>query len=297
MNPEELESCFKESQTVKLDEQAKESIRQNLVAYMKKNPAQEKRAWFGSYIPANVFRLKTANAMLAGMLILLLGGGVASVQAAAALPGDLLYPVKINFNEKLQESLAFSQIAKLELHMKLAEKRLQEIEKLTVDGKINITAQSQSQSNFNDHANRASGYLAKLHKQDKYQQTQAAASKFEGSLKAHALIINVLQAQASSTASAPLLRDIEGVTRSFIDANASINSNNKIPADSLKKEKSVLDKITAAENSLAKAQRLLQKNKNRIGSQAAAQSQENLDFVQQRIDQVKEKVKNKTHDY
>lgn len=62
-------------------------------------------------------------------LIIAVSGGV-SAQAAHALPGDLLHPVKINVNERVKEILARGTEAKADLALHLVDERLAETEKL-----------------------------------------------------------------------------------------------------------------------------------------------------------------------
>ncbi len=66
---------------------------------------------------------------LALLLLLIVGGGT-GVIAENALPGDVLYPVKIHVNENIESTLAFTPKSNAEVAIKQATKRLEEVEKL-----------------------------------------------------------------------------------------------------------------------------------------------------------------------
>lgn len=64
------------------------------------------------------------------LLVFVLGSGWLSVMASEnSLPGDLLYPVKIN-SEKVEIALTFDKAKEAELHMEAAKKRVEEIQEL-----------------------------------------------------------------------------------------------------------------------------------------------------------------------
>lgn len=67
---------------------------------------------------------------LATILILVLIGGSTVTASASSLPGDVLYPVK-TATEKVQGFFTFGSEAKASFHMKLAQRRLNELELLT----------------------------------------------------------------------------------------------------------------------------------------------------------------------
>lgn len=74
--------------------------------------------------------------VMAVALIVVLGSG-ASGAAANSIPGDLLYPIKININEKLQLTLTKNPINKIKLEQKLLVTRLTEIQKLSNSKNLN----------------------------------------------------------------------------------------------------------------------------------------------------------------
>ncbi|MBE0480790.1 MAG: DUF4382 domain-containing protein [Dehalococcoidia bacterium] len=69
-------------------------------------------------------------AVAASLIILLLLSGIGTVSAAGgAIPGDSLYPVKTGM-ESIRLAFAFSEMAKADVHIDLAERRAEEIARL-----------------------------------------------------------------------------------------------------------------------------------------------------------------------
>lgn len=80
--------------------------------------------------------------------IVVLGAGVVS-SANTSLPGSLLYPVKLNVNEKVQAVFKTENIAKADFYIYLANKRLDELKIVKDTNKLNDEILKKVQSNFN----------------------------------------------------------------------------------------------------------------------------------------------------
>lgn len=81
-------------------------------------------------------------------LMLLLGGGTTSVIAQNALPGDMLYPIKINVNENVESLLAISARGDALVDVKHADNRLKEAEKLALLGKLDDKKNEEIKASF-----------------------------------------------------------------------------------------------------------------------------------------------------
>jgi hypothetical protein len=82
--------------------------------------------------------------VVAALILMLAGGGVAFA-AEATLPGDKLYPVKVELTEPLRDSLAFSVSAKAYLEELKIERRLKEAAKLAAQGRLTDSVNAQIQ--------------------------------------------------------------------------------------------------------------------------------------------------------
>lgn len=81
--------------------------------------------------------LRTMRATL--LIALVIGTGGTSLAAQGALPGELLYPVKVHVNENFRSTLALGVDAKAKLQMELLAERIKEAEELEAEGKFEGT--------------------------------------------------------------------------------------------------------------------------------------------------------------
>ena len=118
----------------KLSFSEKEAIRNTLLVHVKQNPSQ--RNIFENYSIRSPFSMESfrSKRVTAGIVILgLLLGGSVSFAAENALPGDALFPIKVNVNEKIRGAVAVTSKAKSEWDVRLVERRIEEVEKIAKD--------------------------------------------------------------------------------------------------------------------------------------------------------------------
>src|SRR3989344_2537667 len=252
MNRDPVENLFKKADDVKLDKKKKDIIRQEVLFFMQKNPYQEgsvKKRWFDFYLPhSNNFRLKTSMVMFTVMFLFLLAGGVATVKADSTLPGDFLYPIKLGFNEKIKEMLAFSD-----------------------ESKLSTTKDTEK--------------------------AEAAITDFEASLRAQGIIINGLQKKTGNTVANSIANSVEDTASLMSNFNANLNNRKDTNIKPSDRDKNIQEKISAIQNSVEKVRKLIQKNGANIGNEAILQSEDNLNLVQQKIDEGKNKLSKDQDDY
>jgi len=88
------------------------------------------------------------------LLFVLVGTGTASA-AQGALPGDLLYAVKLSINEKVETALALTPAAKAHVEVHLAERRIEEAQVLAAEGRLNAAVAEELAVSFDTHAQSA----------------------------------------------------------------------------------------------------------------------------------------------
>ncbi len=186
---------FRYIKRVKLSSEEKERGRSALRAFIATNPVRE--GVFSRLISQKrqrsiVERLFIHPMPIALIIALILGGGV-TFAAEQSLPGEALYPVKINVNEQVRSLLAVSDDAEARLQANLAERRLEEAEKLAVDGRLNDDVLAKIESNFDGHAARVATRIeAMKNTPNDNANAVAVGSRFEASLRAHEEILNRL---------------------------------------------------------------------------------------------------------
>jgi hypothetical protein len=100
-------------------------------------PARKRRQWFAAgFHPLPVIAL---------LLILVVGTGSAGAASLAqhALPGDLLYPIKVNVNEEVKVALAKTPAEKADVALARAETRIEEIRALEERGGVDEKLRSE----------------------------------------------------------------------------------------------------------------------------------------------------------
>jgi len=117
-------------------------IRARLHAHMASHPLPEKS-------PYSNFLFFTHFHMIgATFLVLFFVTGGASAFAEKALPGDLLYSFKVDVNEEVRGWFSVSQFAKAEWSVRLAERRLLELESVEQDETISLAARQSLENSF-----------------------------------------------------------------------------------------------------------------------------------------------------
>jgi hypothetical protein len=120
--------------------------------------------------------------------------GVTSGAAENALPGDALYPIKVNVNEQIVKGLSFGNEAKARAYATLAERRLVEIEQLTIEEKTENRPRDEKvmeelNEDFKEHAEEVHNYVAKIEESGNIGDAIEVATSFETTILAHTEIL------------------------------------------------------------------------------------------------------------
>lgn len=131
-------------------------------------------------------------AIIAALIIALLGGGT-SIAANNSLPGDFLYPVKVDVNEKVAGAFQFSPEAKANWEAKLAEVRLDEAAKLAADSKLSADLKDAVEVAFKAHADAAQKELQGIADRGDAATAASLSGDFEAGLNARHDILDKLK--------------------------------------------------------------------------------------------------------
>ena len=131
------------------------------------------------------------------LIALVLIGGGTSFAAKSALPGSALYPVKVDFNEKLQSSLEFSSAGKADWDATLESRRLSEAETLASQGKLTASTEADLKTRFDATAQDYATQVAAITATGKGSAAAVStSSKLQGSLAAHAQVLASMDGSA-----------------------------------------------------------------------------------------------------
>ena len=198
-----LDKFFEPAKNVHLEKEHSDLLRANLFAHMKANPVRG-RTFFDSM----------TKLVPAGMLLfVLIGGGIAAA-AENTLPGDVLYAIKTQINEKVISAFQVSTVAETHWEIKLSERRLQEAEAIAADPKVSTEAKAQVQQDFQKHAERVRETVANLQAEGNTEAVVDLSTRFEASLETHTQVLENLSAspaiqEASKTEIDNLQRNVE----------------------------------------------------------------------------------------
>lgn len=185
----DFKHIVKESKKVRLSPDVHLRVGNVLKAHMNAYPLDEKfdeeLPWWAPFLAWGITVRTVPVAVLTALII---GGGV-SYAAEGALPGDTLYPVKLNLNEKVMGKFAFSQKARVNVETRLAERRLEEAEELAANGRLNENLQAHIEKSFEAHASNVAKELVAITDKSDIETAAEVSSQFVSTLQTHGHIL------------------------------------------------------------------------------------------------------------
>ena len=182
-----------------LSKEERSAIKQNILNFISQNPVRpdiQPRLNYGS----SIFLTKLSFAPIMAILLILVvlaGGGVA-VGAERALPGDILYPVKVGLSEEVRGWLSVSEESKANWEVERAQRRLEEAETLASEGSLDVEAREKVEANFEIHAEKVKQRIQKFENKENFKAAVNVSSKFETSLKAHNKILSRISTESEA---------------------------------------------------------------------------------------------------
>ncbi len=125
------------------------------------------------------------------MIVLLISatGGTSAV-AKYSLPGDVLYPIKINVNEKLETFTALTPEAKANVEATHLDERLSEAEILSTQNKLDSTILSRIKNQFSQDLKAAMSRVKTLDASGNKNSAKEVKIKLENSLQKHKDVVD-----------------------------------------------------------------------------------------------------------
>lgn len=216
-----LKQIKKIAREVRLSAEEKSGMREELFQHMKANPARNpihsNRPLMERYgsIPSpfsliskfrnnfgraskDTARHDFAKSTMPLLIILgLLMGGSVSFAAENAVPGDILFPVKIHINESVRGVIAITPQAKAEWEIHLVERRLKEIEKLATEPDASSDVKNIAQSNLERYIEHTKERISKFEDEDDNEDALIATERLTKLLSNHESILNTLGANSA----------------------------------------------------------------------------------------------------
>ncbi|MEX2054152.1 MAG: DUF5667 domain-containing protein [Candidatus Colwellbacteria bacterium] len=276
-----LTDFINKSHQIRLDSEEKAGIKHILNTHMDNPVSGATEIRLQSQRSQRITLIKIMPILLA--LMLTFTGGTA-LAANGSLPGDLLYPVKVNFNEKVRGVLAFSSEAQANFQSEMAARRLGELQQLAAssDEEFEATIEESVLARFEIHSENALNQIERLKAEGSLEAAANASSRLEASLEAHEDLIERLSDNSESLR-ARLLGILERVhtrveTAAEVRADAvarvgeNANAGLKIAAENSAKR---------AEQAIDASKRLLDTYEDRLGDRVQAQIEVEIEAAQE----------------
>lgn len=184
MNEDQLEKFIKKAKDIKLSAGERSAIKQSVLNFISKNPISRVSASHNFWSGVNYSKFNFAPVMALLFIAIFVGGGI-SFGAEKALPGDILYPVKLEVNEKIRGWASISEESKADWEVARAERRLSEAEQLVTNGSLDVKARENIEANFEAHAEEVQKKIEKFEQKEDFKAAAEVSAKFEVSLKSH----------------------------------------------------------------------------------------------------------------
>ena len=285
-----FQNIFNKTEQVKLSSIEKEEMRANLELFAIKHHVRNAdtvrlllQEGSKSYISAFVEMLtlqpliSKLKPMPIILIIALLIGGGTSFAAEGALPGDVLYPIKVSVNEEVRSFVAISAEAQAKWDARRAERRLEEAEKLAAEGRLNAETRADIESRFEGHTKAFEVQTKKIESKQNTKISLEINSDFEASLKTHAQVLTQIAAEKSEIRGEVGLLLIEVRTRLNATAKARSNVEAEVSAKTDGEFKSSAEgKLGAAENKISEVRNFIGRVKASISANASVQAEAKL---------------------
>jgi len=177
----------KATKHITLTQDEKDLMRERLVSYMEYKPIRTKVEPGKAEQLFSYFRIRHySGALMIAALVLSSSFGV-SFAAGDALPGDLLYNVKVNINEEIK-TVFIQDESRLAWDQERAERRLVEASQLAAEGRLDDEAQKKVSRLFAEHTEKVVEQVLAYEETDPVLAAEAS-SMFEDSLETHEAVL------------------------------------------------------------------------------------------------------------
>lgn len=293
----DFQNIFNKTEQVKLSSIEKEGMRAGLELFSIKHPVrnadttrlllqERSKSYISAFVEILILKplISKLQPMAIALIIALLIGGGTSFAAEGALPGDVLYPLKVSVNEEVRSFVAISNEAQAKWDARRAERRLEEAEKLAVEGRLNTETRADIESRFESHAEAFRARAEKIEAKQDIETSFEVHSNFEASLKAHEQVLTQIASEKTSVRGEVESLLIEVRTRlnattkvrSNIEAEVSVEANGEFKA-------AAGGKLRAAEKKISEVRGFIERMKASASMATHAQAEARLKVAEDLI--------------
>lgn len=147
----------------------------------------------GYYPHMSILRYRVLSSLTVIVVLL----GTTGAYAQMSLPGELLYPIKIHVNEKVEYLTALTPKAQALVEATFAGRRLEEASALLYSDKLTPSKSTELAAQFSAHTENLVGHLSELRKRGDDKGANEINTLFVSSIESHQNILNVFEASSS----------------------------------------------------------------------------------------------------
>lgn len=274
----EFENIFNKAEQIKLSTAEKEEMRAHLELFVERHPVRNRGFWRHILQKRSELITNILKPMAIALIIALIVSGSAAVAAENSLPGDILYPVKINVSEKVVNlAVAFSEEAQARWEARKAERRVEEAEKLAAEGRLTADILGDLTARFEDFSEAFEERANRIEAKQGAEGAFELHSNFESSLNAHEDVLARL-ADRQTNVQAEMNVFLGGVrARLEAEADARADAESEITASANAELKAAAEgKLQAAENKIAEVRSFLDRMKSSVSAEVFAKAEAKL---------------------
>lgn len=239
------------AKTIRMRAAEKRAIRERIVSYMEYHPVRVslREAVSAEQTPSQLlsepfvtFRFSSWQfRSLSGVFALMLFIAVPAY-AERALPGDVLYNMKVHVNEEVKASLTWQTSDKVAWQATRVERRIAEARLLAKEGKLTSAAEATLAATVKEHTESASREIATLRTTDA-EGAVAAQATLSSTLDVQTALLATTASTSSSTASTS---SVSTLVKAVADAKEGVGAHDTVLDASLSPEK-LADILTSEE--------------------------------------------------
>ena len=210
---------FEKWGTIKLSHSSRARLEKSLLAYAQFHPVSDvvrvgaenrlkEQVPMRTTFITRLFNLKITRMTAIILITLLLGGGT-SFAAQSSIPGDFLYPVKVEVNENVRSVFAISDESEARLQATLAEERLKEAETLATRGELNAQVSAEISERLRTHVEQAEKRNEHADAKGTYAESAMVRASLEGTLRTYGDILSQLNVTVAGNKGDVLITEIQ----------------------------------------------------------------------------------------
>ena len=274
-----IDKIFEVLRSIRLEKREKDAQKRLLLGYMKEHPVSNGEEWrhhfqrsLGAFLTKPIIQLQPMPVLVALILMITIGAGV-TVAAEGTVPGDTLYPMKIAFNEEIRGVLAFSEESRAEWAVEKTERRLEEIEKLSAEGRLDADVAAQAEVRLQAQIEEAEERAQKFEERKQEHIAAQMHSDLEGRLEAHKEVLLKIRTQVPATdeeVDQILTQVEENLTQA---KERRLQAEAEVAAKTEAEVKSAAEgKKRSAENKIEEIEQFIERKGDRVGADAKAKA-------------------------